>query len=68
MAAVVIADPNRKWYEDDNDWVLMSRNLELIESLASLDKGSTLSTSNDAWKIRWTDDFSNLFDVIDWNG
>jgi len=65
MDAVWIEGPADRWYEDGNDWVLMSRNKELIGS--DLIR-STQSEWNDAVPkpIRWTDDFSNLIEVIVW--
>ena len=65
MDAVWIEGPAGRWYEDGNDWVLMSRNKELTGS----DRIRSIQSEwNDAVPkpIRWTDDFSNLIELIDW--
>jgi hypothetical protein len=54
-----------RWYEDSNDWVLVSSNRAFLAS-------PTLRAIQTSWNevqprpIRWTDDFSNLFQIITW--
>ena len=64
--AIWVSGPAERWYEDYNDWVLVSSNRRFMDS-------RVLRSIQTAWKdvqplqIRWTDDFSNLFQVIDWD-
>jgi spermidine synthase len=64
--AIWIEDGADRWYEDENDWILVTNNPLFMQS-------NRLQTLQSAWDeedpgpIRWTDDFSNLFQVIDWD-
>lgn len=64
--AIRVKGAAKRWYEDHNDWILVSNNREFMDSQA-------LRSIQTAWNeveprpIRWTDDFSNLFQVIDWD-
>jgi hypothetical protein len=64
--AIWVEGPAEHWYEDSNDWVLVTGNQEFVDSnkLRSIQ-----STWNDPLPkpIRWTDDFSNLLELIDWD-
>jgi spermidine synthase len=64
--AIWVEGPAERWYEDSNDWVLVTGNQEFVDSnkLRSIQ-----STWNDPLPkpIRWTDDFSNLLELIDWD-
>jgi len=66
MDAIWIEDYAENWYEDDNDWILVGNNPEFLHSrkMRSL---QTRWTTAQPRPIRWTDDFSNLFEVLDWN-
>jgi hypothetical protein len=65
MDAIWIEGPANRWYEDDNDWVLISRNQKFLNS-------DRIRSMQNEWNdpvpkaVRWTDDFSNLLEVIDW--
>jgi spermidine synthase len=65
MEAVWVEGPAKLWFEDYNDWVLVSKNRNFLNS----DK---LRSMQEPWPdsefkpVRWTDDFSNLFELIDW--
>ncbi len=64
--AIWVEGVAKRWYEDSNDWVLVSSNRAFM---ASQTLRSIQTTWNEAQPrpIRWTDDFSNLFQVIDWD-
>ena len=64
--AIWVEGVAKRWYEDSNDWVLVSSNRAFM---ASQTLRSMQTTWNEAQPrpIRWTDDFSNLFQVIDWD-
>lgn len=66
MDAVWIEDYAEVWYEDDNDWILFGNNPELLRS-CKMQSIQTRWTTDQPHPIRWTDDFSNLFEVLDWN-
>lgn len=55
----------QRWYEDSNDWVLVFKNPEFMVS-QSLRSIRTTWNEDQPRPVRWTDDFSNLFQVIDW--
>jgi len=63
--AIWVKGAAQRWYEDDNDWVLVSSNRAFMAS-------PTLREIQTAWNevqprpIRWTDDFSNLFETLAW--
>jgi hypothetical protein len=64
--AIWVEEEPERWYEDDNDWVLIANNPVFMQS-------SRIRSMQSAWDedqprpVRWTDDFSNLFQVIDWD-
>jgi len=66
MDAMLVEGPATRWYEDSNDWVLLSRNKEFMKSdrLRSIQTEWYEATPK---PVRWTDDFSNLLEVIDWS-
>jgi len=64
--AIWVEDDAKRSYENSNDWVLIFNNRRFMDS-------PTLRSIQTAWNedqprpIRWTDNFSNLFQVIDWD-
>ena len=64
MHAVLFSEYPENWYLSSNDWVLMG-NSTLLRSTDTKDRQSDW-TSDIPRPIRWTDDFSNLFDVLNW--
>jgi len=64
MHAVLFSEYPENWYLNGNDWVLMG-NSTLLYSSDTRDRQSDWP-SDIPRPIRWTDDFSNLFDVLDW--
>jgi len=63
--AVWVENNSRRWFEDSNDWVLISHNRGFLVS-HSVRAVQTPWDEDEPRSIRWTDDFSNLFEVIDW--
>jgi len=64
--AIWVEGPAERWYEDGNDWVLISRNQAFFDS----DRVRSIQSTWDDPEpdpVRWTDDFSNLLELIDWN-
>lgn len=66
MDAVWIEDYAEHWYEDDNDWILIGNNPQFLQSRV-VQSMQTRWTTAEPRQIIWTDDFSNLFEVLDWN-
>ena len=64
MHAVLFSEYPENWYLSSNDWVLMGNNT-LLHSSDTRDRQADWP-SDIPRPIRWTDDFSNLFDVLDW--
>jgi len=65
MDAIWIEDYAENWYEDANDWVLIGNNPAFLRS-RWIQSMQTEWPSAQPRQIRWTDDFSNLFQVLDW--
>jgi hypothetical protein len=66
MDAVWIEGSGKRWYEDGSDWVLVSSNRDFMTSPAV--RAIESSWSEDQPRpIRWTDDFSNLLQVVKWD-
>jgi len=63
--AIWVEDNAKRWYEDSNDWVLIFNNRTFMDS-PTLRSIQTTWNEDQPRPIRWTDDFSNLFQVIDW--
>jgi spermidine synthase len=64
MHAVLFSEYPEDWYLNGNDWILMG-NSTLLHSSDTKDRQS--DWPNDIPRpIRWTDDFSNLFEVLEW--
>jgi len=64
MHAVLFSEYPEERYLNGNDWVLMG-NSALLHSSDTRDRQSDWS-SDSPRPIRWTDDFSNLFEVLEW--
>jgi len=64
--AVWVEGPATRWYEDGNDWALVFSNQDFVDS-------ANLRSRQSPWRdpvlkpVRWTDDFSNLIELIDWD-
>ena len=65
MDAVWIEDYAENWYEDDNDWILIGNNTDFLRS-RGMQSIQTEWSSDQPRPVRWTDDFSNLYQVLDW--
>jgi predicted membrane-bound spermidine synthase len=65
MHAVLMSEYPDPWYLSSNHWILMG-NSPLMYSEETKDRQSDWPTEVPR-PIRWTDDFSNLFEVLDWN-
>ncbi len=66
MEAVLIEHYADKWYESSSDWIIASRDPSLLHSLTA----QGLTTQWRTFKprpVHWTDDFSNLLEVLDWH-
>jgi len=63
--AMLIESEDERWYESHNDWVLVSSNRDFLDA----PKVASMQT---AWpddrprRIQWTDDFSNVLQLIEW--
>ena len=66
MEAVIIADQGTRRLEYPSDWVVMSRNDQFIKMLRSLQSARRWPDSSGLQTVRWTDDFSNLFALLEW--
>jgi hypothetical protein len=66
LSAVWVEDYGERWYEDTNDWVLLTSNTEFLRS-PELSAVRTPWPSTATKRVHWTDDFSNLFELISWN-
>jgi hypothetical protein len=64
--AIWVKGAAKRWYEEPNDWVLVSNNRAFMDSKA-LRSIQTAWNEDQPRPIRWTDDFSNLFQIIDWD-
>ena len=63
---VLLVENDPEAYEENySQWVLLASNRELLDWIASQAHSSTWDREK-AKEIRWTDDYSNLFEVIDW--
>jgi hypothetical protein len=65
MYAIGVEDFGERYYEDVHDWVLIGTNAEFLRS-RQLRNHATEWDSDKPQDIFWTDDFSNLFQVIVW--
>ena len=65
LDAVWVEEYSDQWYVDDNDWVLVGKNPAFLNS-RRLRTMKTEWSSPEPAPVRWTDDFSNLFEVLDW--
>ena len=65
MDAVWIEGPANRSYEDGNDWILISRNQEFMNS-RGLHSIQTDWSDPIPKPVRWTDDFSNLLELVYW--
>jgi hypothetical protein len=54
------------WYADYNDWVLVTNNRQFLNS-HKLREMQEIWPDSEFKPIRWTDDFSNLYELIDWS-
>ena len=68
MSAILVKDRGKRWFEYKSEWILMSGKHEIIESLATLKSAGPLPLEAAASKVLWTDDFSNLFELLNWRG
>jgi len=64
--AVWIEDYADNWYEDSNDWVLIANNPAFMRS-PRIRSMQTEWDEAEPRPIRWTDDFGNLLQVLDWD-
>ena len=62
MMHLSIEDKGKRWYEYENDWILLTRNNRFARSELLLASQSNLTNPS---TTLWTGDFSNLFEVID---
>lgn len=56
-------DDDNKTFEYGSDWVIVARNISDLAPLARDKRWRSLRTSSSA---HWTDDYSNIFNVIKW--
>jgi len=64
--ATLISDPAQQFYELSNNWVLVTDNAELDSSPEILEMKSDWERIEPK-ETFWTDDFNNIFEVIDWD-
>ncbi|MCZ6617753.1 MAG: fused MFS/spermidine synthase, partial [Gammaproteobacteria bacterium] len=62
--AIHIEDYGDNYYESTNDWVLITNNGEFLQDRRV--RSSITPWRTKAKPIFWTDDFSNLFEIVDW--
>ena len=65
MQTVLVSGAAERQYEEANDWVLITSNRDFLGS-RSLRALRTPWPEQSMRTVHWTDDFSNLFDVISW--
>ena len=65
MSSVWIEGEDDYWYLNSNDWVLVTANTQFMNRSEVRDL-QTDWYSDDFDPVTWTDDFSNLFELIDW--
>jgi hypothetical protein len=65
MEVAWVEDGDKRWYESASDWLLISGNREFMNSKALIDRKSDLNKKQHD-PVEWTDDFSNLFQIIEW--
>jgi hypothetical protein len=65
MEAAWVEGGDKRWYENTNDWMLISANQEFMAAKQLNSLKSDLNEQQDP--ILWTDDFSNLFQIIEWD-
>ena len=58
-------DPMDLWYVHYSDWVIITKNKELLDKLRDLDSAKLPDQPKPGFKL-WTDDYSSLFQIIDW--
>ncbi|MCB0272821.1 MAG: fused MFS/spermidine synthase [Bdellovibrionales bacterium] len=56
---------NLQWFELQSDWIILTRNSDFVQA-AKLQPYESLVRKEDLPQFHWTDDYSNLFAVIDW--
>ena len=65
MQAVLVEDDAERWYEEANDWVLLTANRAFLD--AEVVRARQAAWPEDSVEaVHWTDDFSNLFELIYW--
>jgi spermidine synthase len=63
--AILVESENERWYENGSDWVLMSSNRDFLNS-PKIGSIQTPWPDEGPSRIEWTDDFSNVIQLIDW--
>ena len=63
--ALFIEDGGERYYEMYNNWVLITHNEQFLKDPQILSAKTNWPSSSQS--ILWTDDFSNLFDVVIWD-
>ena len=66
METVIVTDPGKRWFEYPSEWVVMSHNENLIGTLRTLKSARPWPEKARLQTLRWTDDFSNLFALLEW--
>ena len=56
----------KRWYESSNDWMLLTKNSEFMETKLLQELKQELNERQQT-PVKWTDDFSNLVQIIDWD-
>ena len=62
--ALHIEDYGDNYYESSNEWVLITNNGKFLQDWRVQNASTAWETK--AKPILWTDDFSNLFEIVDW--
>jgi len=63
--ALYIEDEGDNYYETSNDWVLITNNEKFLKDQRI--RSATTDWPSTVRPALWTDDFSNLFEAIDWD-
>ena len=65
METLLIENEGEEAHESYSAWVVVSRNTEWLEEIRAAG-WSTEWWWSESKEVRWTDDYSNLLEVIDW--
>lgn len=65
METLLIENEGEEAHENYSAWVVVSRNTEWLEEIRAAG-WSTEWWWSESKEVRWTDDYSNLLEVIDW--